>query len=246
VQIVLPPSQTKRDGGAAGSVLDLASLGFPELTPARTAVIRAVTSLARDATAMARALRLGPTQGDAVERNRAIRRSPVLPALARYTGVLYEALGEETLSPAAREFAGGNVLIHSALFGLVRAGDPIPRYRLAHDSRLPALGLGKLWPQPISAALARHSGLTLDLRSEAYVALGPAPHGSFFLRLVSEGPDGRRRALNHFNKKGKGRFVRALLDAGIDHADVDSLLSWTAGTGLRLRRSGPAELELVV
>ena len=94
----------------------------------------------------------------------------------RYTGVLYDALGEDTLSPAAREFAREHVLIHSALFGLVRAGDPIPRYRLAHDSRLPGAYAGKaLARSPISAALADRPGLTLDLRSEAYVALGPAP-----------------------------------------------------------------------
>ena len=244
--LLLPPSQTKRDGGADGSALRLDSLGFPKLTPARRTVLGAVKALAADPAAMMAALRLGPKQHGEVARNKGIRRSALLPALDRYTGVLYDALDAGTLSESARRFANDHLVIHSALFGLLRAGDPIPAYRLAHDSRLPELKLAKIWPEPITAALASRSGLVLDLRSEAYVALGPAPVGSFFLRLVSDGPDGHRRALNHFNKKGKGEFVRAVLDAGTDHADVESLLSWAGETGLRLSRSGPGELELVV
>ena len=114
-------------------------------------------------------------------------------------------------------------MIHSALFGLVRAGDPIPAYRLSHDSRLPGIGLRRLWAGPIGAVLADLPGLVLDLRSESYVHLGPAP-GAWFVRVVS--PSGR--ALNHFNKYGKGEFIRALIESGIDHPDVDSLLAWAA------------------
>jgi cytoplasmic iron level regulating protein YaaA (DUF328/UPF0246 family) len=90
--------------------------------------------------------------------------------------------------------------------------------------------------------------MILDLRSESYVALGPAPARaeSWYLRVVSEGDDGRRRALNHFNKKGKGEFVRALLLAGIDHPDSASLLTWAATAGIRLERGDPRELDLVV
>ena len=55
--------------------------------------------------------------------------------------------------------------------------------------------------------------MILDLRSEGYVDLGPAPAraDSVFVRVVSVEDDGRRRALNHFNKHAKGRFTRALL-----------------------------------
>jgi hypothetical protein len=58
--------------------------------------------------------------------------------------------------------------------------------------------------------------------------------------------EGRRRALNHFNKKGKGEFVRLVLEAGIVHADVTSLLSWAVDAGVRLERGAPGELDLIV
>jgi uncharacterized protein len=66
------------------------------------------------------------------------------------------------------------------------------------------------------------------------------------VRVVSADGDGRKRALNHFNKKGKGAFTRRLLLAGIDHPDVTSLLAWASADGVRLEPGVPGELDLVV
>lgn len=251
--ILLPPSETKRDGGAEATALDLAVLSFPGLNLQRRSTIAAVRKLARNRAAMAAALHLGKTQLIEVQRNRELRASPTVPALDRYTGVLYDAVDAASLPDDAREFALTHIVIHSALFGLLGAADPIPAYRLSHDSRLPELSLKKLWREPIGAELASRGELVLDLRSKSYVELGPSAGGaqSYFLRVVSEGPDGARRALNHFNKKGKGEFVRALTLAGIDHPDVDSLLDWASSSGIRLSigmgsAAGARELELVV
>jgi len=197
---------------------------------------------------MSAALKLGVSQQFEITRNRELRSSPTIAALERYTGVLYDALDVGTLNVSAREFARDHVLIHSALFGLLGADDPIPAYRLSHDSRLPALPLRKLWREHISAVLAASDGVVLDLRSEAYVELGPAPAGpkTAFLRVVSDSADGPRRALNHFNKKGKGELVRALCEAAIDHQSIDSVLEWSVGAGLRLECGAEGELDLIV
>ncbi|MEO7006672.1 MAG: peroxide stress protein YaaA [Terrimesophilobacter sp.] len=245
--ILLPPSESKRDGGGPDTRLRLAELGYRSLSAPRKQALTALTSLAKDFTEMGRALKLGPRQHDELVRNRRVTRSPVIGALDRYTGVLYEALDATTLSPEARQFAAGHLVIHSALFGLLRPDDPIPAYRLSSNSRLPGLSLHELWSAPIAAALAAQPGLILDARSESYVKLGPTPpERSLFLRVVSEDNQGRRRALNHFNKKGKGAFVRALLRAGIDHANADSMVSWAADAGITLSRRVPGEVELVV
>ena len=96
--------------------------------------------------------------------------------------------------------------------------------------------------------LAKRTGLILDLRSEGYAALGPIPDrpDAVYLRVVSEGADGRRQALNHFNKAGKGELARKLLTAGIDHPDAESLLAWAGGEGIRLEPGERNELALVV
>lgn len=197
---------------------------------------------------MVAALHLGPTQFAEVLRNRTLGTSPTLPALDRYTGVLFDALDVASLPADARAFAVDHVAIHSALFGLLRGADPIPAYRLSHDTRLADWSLKKTWREPIADELATLHELVLDLRSEAYVELGPsagAPQ-SYYLRVVSEGAGGVRRALNHFNKKGKGELVRAIALAGIDHHDVASLLEWATTVGIRLTQTTERELELVV
>jgi cytoplasmic iron level regulating protein YaaA (DUF328/UPF0246 family) len=250
VLLILPPSETKRDGGHEGTALDLQSLSFPELTRARKKAITALRTLSRNLGAAAGGLRLGRTQRFEIDRNRALLTSTVMPAIDRYTGVLYEALEAESLTPLARAFAREHLLIHSALFGLLRALDPIPAYRLSHDSRLPGLSLRKHWSAPVSHVLAEQPGLVLDLRSESYVALGPAPESSWYVRVIcvnGQGDgSGRRSALTHFNKKGKGQFTRAVLEAGIDHQDLESLLEWAARAGIRLSIGVPGELDLVV
>ncbi|CAN5204991.1 peroxide stress protein YaaA [soil metagenome] len=246
--VLLPPSETKRDGGDDDARLDLSRLSHPSLTAQRRSALSATRALSSNRATMAAALKLGASQQFEVTRNRQLRSSPTTPALERYTGVLYDALDARTLSTAGRAFARDHVLIHSALFGLLGADDPIPAYRLSHDSRLPDLPLKKLWRERISAVLAATDGVILDLRSESYVELGPAPLGpeSAVVRVVSDSGAGPRRALNHFNKKGKGEFVRILCEAAIDHSSIDSLLEWSVGAGIRLERGTAGELDLVV
>lgn len=252
MRLLLPPSETKRDGGPDDTALDLAALSFPELTPQRRATLAALRTVSRTIAASSAALGLGPTQRFEIDRNRVVMRSPVMPAIDRYTGVLYDGLDAASLPPAAREFCESHVLVQSALFGPIRASDPIPAYRLSHDSRLPGLSLRRLWRAPSTAVLAGLGGLLLDLRSESYATLGDAPAGSWYLRVVTErrgegeAQGTRRVALSHFNKSAKGEFVRAVCLAGIDHDTADSLLDWAAASGIRLERGAPGELDLVV
>lgn len=245
--ILLPPSETKREGGEPGTRLDLASLSFPALSGARDELVTRVVDLASDVDASLAALKLSAKQLPEVERNRALLEAPVLPSIDRYDGVLYDALDARSLSSEARAFAHQHVLISSALLGFTRALDPIPAYRLSADSRLPEVRLKKIWPDLQRAVLAEHDGLILDMRSEAYAALGPLPARAkaVFLRVVSE-ESGRKRALNHFNKAGKGRLVRAIVEAQVVHRDIDSLIEWAAGAGIRLEPGAPGELDLVV
>ena len=246
--LLLPPSETKRDGGDPSRALDLAALSFPELTPARRSALASLRALSRNLTAAAAGLKLGGSQRFEIDRNRVLGKSPVLPAIDRYTGVLYDGLDAASLSVEERSFAAGSVAIASALFGLLRADDPIPAYRLSHDSKLPGLKLKAHWSGPVSAALAQVDGPLIDLRSEGYVALGPLPDrpDAVTVRVVTEGEGGQRKALNHFNKKAKGEFTRAVTRAGIRHDTVDSLLDWAPTAGIRLVRSGDRTLDLIV
>jgi cytoplasmic iron level regulating protein YaaA (DUF328/UPF0246 family) len=246
VLVLLPPSETKNDGGAGGA-LELGSLAFPTLAKPRRAVLKAVAELSRDREESIRSLKLGPKQHAEVDRNRAIRRSPTMPAIDLYTGVLYDAFDAGSLTTAERLRANEIVAVHSALFGLVSGGDAIPSYRLSFDSRLPGMTLKRHWAVPITAALGRSTGLIIDLRSEGYAALGPLPSSpeSVYVRVLARDDTGRVRALNHFNKQAKGLFARALVESGAEFGSAVELLDWATSEGYEVQLSG-LELELVV
>jgi cytoplasmic iron level regulating protein YaaA (DUF328/UPF0246 family) len=246
VLILLPPSETKRDGGPDDSKLDLGALSFPSLTPHRKAALASLRDISKSVAASTVALGLGPTQRFEVDRNRAIRTSAVMPAVERYTGVLYDAIDVARLDPDSRRFLGNHVVIHSALFGLIGADDPVPAYRFSHGTKLAGTSVTKLWRDANAAVLATRDELVLDLRSESYVHLGPTGPGAHFLRVVSVGPSGETRALNHFNKHGKGELVRALARAGQNFATIDELLAWAHGAGINLTLNDVGELQLVV
>jgi cytoplasmic iron level regulating protein YaaA (DUF328/UPF0246 family) len=233
VLLLLPPSETKRPGGAPGTRLALSTLRYPMLTDARRATLDAVAALAHDHDAAVKALKLGVKQHHEVAKNRVLEHSELLPAADRYTGVLYDALDAGSLPAPARERLGRHVVIHSAVLGPVGALDTIPDYRLSHDSRLPGVRLKALWADAAAAALAGETGLVLDARSQGYAALGPAPHG-VWLEVVAEGADGRRRALNHFNKHAKGELARAYALSGENPQTVAELVDWGAAHGFRL------------
>lgn len=227
---LLPPSETKLDGGSAGSRLDVTHLSFGALEGPRRACLALLDEMSRDDVTAARALKLGPTQAHEIVRNRAVWSSPTMPALARYTGVLFDPLAASDLDADEWRWANRHVVVHSALFGLLRAGDEIPAYRLSHDSKVAGTTLKKVWRDPVQRVLADLDEPVVDLRSEGYVGLGPAGAGSTYVRIVSDAGD-RRRALNHFNKKTKGLFIRALVTDRPELSGVDDLVEWARGRG---------------
>ncbi|NLT26775.1 MAG: peroxide stress protein YaaA [Microbacteriaceae bacterium] len=222
--VLLPPSETKSDGGSRPFPGDAR---WPELDPVRAEVRADLVALAEgDPDAAAKALRISPKlAGVELERNRRLGSAPLKPAAERYTGVLFDALDAATLAPAARAWLDGHVAIHSALHGLVGAGEPIEAYRCSHDSRLGGATLKRRWSAPIAAALDAHRGPVLDLRSKAYLALGPLPPGPerAWGDVVERLPDGSTRSLNHFNKRAKGQLVRRLAERCADGARPASL-----------------------
>ncbi|MFS0733487.1 peroxide stress protein YaaA [Microbacterium sp. 1P10UB] len=247
--VLLPPSETKRPGGSGGAWRPDA-LSFPSLEPHRREVTAALVALSAYPDEAARLLKLGATQRTEVAVNAALADAPGLPAVDRYTGVLYDALDAASLDPAARRWLGRSVAIHSAPFGPVRALERIPAYRLGAGVSLPGLrALPRLWGAAVTAAIAdAQPGFVLDLRSEAYVALGPVPASvpSVYLRVVTETEAGTTRALNHFNKHAKGALVRALAEQRPRVPSVAGLRRWADAAGWRLRDGRTGELDLVV
>jgi cytoplasmic iron level regulating protein YaaA (DUF328/UPF0246 family) len=217
VLVLLPPSEGKAAGGD-GPPLELAALSWPELTPVRRTLVATVQRLARRSKrALREALELTPRQEAELAADAVLTSSPTLPALERYTGVLYDALGYATLAPAARDRADASLAVASALFGLVRPADRIPAYRLSGGTVLPGKGgLAPLWRPVLEPVLAGQQELVVDLRSGAYAALARSPQ-AVQVRVLRE-TGGRRSVVSHDNKHTKGLLARALCEAGAETA----------------------------
>lgn len=246
MKILLPPSETKREGGE-GRPLDLESLSLPGLHPQRREVIDALIGLSADEETARKVLKLSAKQAGDVVHNRMLRTAATMPAVDRYTGVLYDALDASTLPAASRRWLASHVWIHSAPLGPVGALDEIPVYRLAAGISLPGVAaLRRHWAQATADAIAEADpAFVLDLRSEAYVALGPVPASvrSAYVRVVTA----QGRALNHFNKKSKGQLVRALAEDRPRIGSVRTLRTWAERRGVVLRDADEhGILELVV
>lgn len=225
--VLLPPSETKRPGGVGVSI-DKAAIIWAALDPAREELIAALEKLCRNEAEAIKALKLGKKSAVEIQKNLALWSAPTMPALARYTGVLYDALGFETLSEAALERADQKLFIQSALFGLLPAMEQIPDYRFSATSKLPGINLKPFWRQAHVGVWPRMLGPVLDMRSESYVALNPVPREreSYFVEVIESGSG---KALNHFNKKAKGAFVRAALEHRLESVSQISQIASNAG-----------------
>lgn len=225
--IVLPPSETKAPGGVAAPM----ALSFPSLDPVRTLLIDVLT--ATDVDTQMSELKIPASKRAEAEENLALRAAPVMPALRRYTGVLYDALDAASLSDAALS----RLVVGSALFGLVRATDCVPRYRVSGGSKVGGRTMKAWWGSLVTDVLVEQ-GFVVDLRSGAYQQLGPVP-GAVTVR-VEQADTGK--VVSHFNKQYKGELARALAPhnaaSAEDVADIASAAGFDVavdGTLLTMR-----------
>ncbi len=243
--VLLPPSETKAEGGKGGP-LDLDGLSFPELNPVRAKLADALVELAADVPASLAALGITERQAGEVARNAELWTSPTMPALRRYTGVLYDALDVKSFTRAGLEKAHRRLAVTSSVFGIVSATDPIPAYRLSGGNSLPALGtIRSLWKPALEPVLRGIDGLVVDLRSGTYSAFAKLRPDAVNVRVVTENAKGERVTVSHFNKAYKGRLAHVLAATRADPSTVDELVRVIAKAGMVVERTGDHSLELL-
>jgi cytoplasmic iron level regulating protein YaaA (DUF328/UPF0246 family) len=235
--ILLPPSEGKSEGGtgepwAPGTMRH-------DLDEQRARTMRALTQAMKwSGTRRADLLGVKGASLDAASAaNREVAEAPTLPAIERYTGVLYDELDAGSWSARQRRRASDSIIIFSGLFGLVAPDDPIPNYKIKMGASLPRLGrLGTWWRPSITAALEplvegrRVWNLLPNEHDAAWTA--PADAELATVKFFDERPDGSLTTVSHWNKLLKGALVRLLLDRPqVAPADLDG---WDHPLGYRL------------
>jgi len=212
VLILLPPSEGKTPA-TDGDAVDWASLSFPGLNTYRAKVLEGLGTVSAHEDALA-LLGVGASLRADVERNTRLHAEPAAPAHQVYSGVLYDALGYDSLTAAQKRKADDSVLVISALWGAIRFGDSVPAYRLSMATALPGVGrLASFWKPQLNEALAAATAgeLLVDCRSSTYAAAwAPPPPQTVAVNVFTE-VDGVRKVVSHFAKHTRGELARHLL-----------------------------------
>ena len=205
--VLLPPSRGKEPGGAGPGWRDAPPGRFARLDPDRRRLLRALRAA-------------GSPPG--------LERAPTLPAIERYVGVLFTHLDAPSLPPAAASRLGRDVVLLSALWGLLAPADLIPAYRLTMAAAVEPLGrLSGWWRPRLSPVLdTRVSGAVVwDLLSAEYGAAWRPLAGATYARRITprivaevRRADGGavRTGVSHHAKAVRGALARQVLLHGLE------------------------------
>lgn len=128
------------------------------------------------------------------------------PAMAVYSGVLYQGLGWQSLSAAAKKRGEASIAIISAKYGVVRPLDRIESYKEKIDNKaMSAIVAERL--DPIKTPLI------IDCRSSTYKTVWKSPPDITVEVKVSTVIDGVRTVVTHMSKKTRGEITRWLLQS---------------------------------
>lgn len=192
--ILIPPSEGKADGGNNEPLKSVSGVAADLIEAIKEADPKKLYGLKEKALEKA------------VSVNKDVLNSKTMPAIERYTGVVYDAIDYQTLKNTS-DFEK-KVLIVSGLFGLVSPTDLIPNYRLKIDK----LKAAQLWVNSNSERLK--DAFVIDLLPQAHKKAVKYDHGievEFVLKKA-----GKKMPAGHQGKHIKGRFVRWLIENNIN------------------------------
>ena len=182
----------------------------------------------------------GEALAAATDADRSLATAPTLPAIERYTGVLYQELDAAGLRAASRRRFDRSVLIVSGLWGLVAPSDPIPNYKLKMSATLPGLGKLSTWWRPAitdQIADATRGRQIWNLLPNEHDAAWSTDHrpGQIQVSFLDRRRNGDLVAVSHWNKLLKGSLVRFLVDRPAP--EIDSLEAFHHPLGYRFEPS---------
>lgn len=128
------------------------------------------------------------------------------PAMSVYSGVLYQALDWQSLTPAAKKRGESAIAIISARYGVVRPSSKIESYKAKIDNKAMA-------PIVEAALGAVKTALIVDCRSSTYKTVWKSPVDITVEIKVSTVVDGVRTVVTHMSKKTRGEIARWLLQS---------------------------------
>ena len=213
MKILLAPSETKHPGGDQPFRID--ALLFDALLPLRQELLHAYTNILqkRDHAELSTLFGLKREADIAYHAAKDLPNEPAMRAIQRYTGVAFDHLDYPTLTPQAQTYLHENLILHSNLFGFLRADDLIPEYRLGQGKPIGEILPEKRYREAGAPLMDAHldGEDILDLRAGFYDKIYRPSTPYTVLKFLKGG-----KVVSHWAKAYRGLVLRAVALAGIE------------------------------
>ena len=124
-----------------------------------------------------------------------------------YMGVLYAALGWNTLTKAQQKLAQSSIVIISAKYGALRPLDPIEPYKEKIVNK-------EMAPKVAAVLDGIQSQLIIDCRSSTYQTVWQSPTQKTVEVKIFTTVVGEKKVITHMSKKTRGEVTRQILVNG--------------------------------
>jgi len=193
IYILIPPSESKKDGG------------MQEPRTYNSVTKNLIKSIQHYDGDVGKLLGVkGKSLSKAMDANAAVHKAKTMPAIERYTGVVYDGIGYDTLSKKGVEFANKHLRIISALFGMVAPQECIPDYKLKVDK----LYAAQKWFDTITKELEK--SYVIDLLPQVHKKALSYNEGITIEFVILK--NNKKIPAGHAGKYIKGRFIRWLCE----------------------------------
>ncbi|SHO81193.1 UPF0246 protein YaaA [hydrothermal vent metagenome] len=217
MKIVLAPSETKIIGGE--DKFDISKLSFQDLK--RDEIVENYQQIILNSSNETLSKLFGIKDISKIDEYRTIlRNQPTIKAIQRYTGVAYDYLDYPSLDKGAQKYIDDNLLIFSNLFGVLKASDLIPNYKLKQGESIGDIKSDKFYKKDITTILDNYlkDEDILDLRAKYYEKFYKPTQKYTTLKFIKNG-----KVVSHWAKAYRGKVVRDIALNSI--TSIDELIN---------------------
>ena len=145
-----------------------------------------------------------------------------IPAISMYYGVSFKELNLEDYSEKSLEYLKNNLLILSALYGVLLAFDLVKKYRLDMTMSIIDKGLYNFWKKDINDYISNilsKDEILLNLASGEFSKMIDSKKISIINIDFKEEKDGIYKSVSTYSKKARGQFLNYLVKNQIDNLE---------------------------
>lgn len=216
MKILFSPSETKKSGRVQKN-FDKNSFIFPKLFEKRLQILNSYNEFVQTASIQQLEKLFGTKKEDIIKKYQTdIFSQETMKAIERYEGVAYDYLDYDNLEKSSQKYIDDNVLIFSNLFGVLKASDEIPDYKLKQGESFYDLKIDKFYNDNFSKELDKYleNDDILDLRAGFYEKFYSIKKPYKTLKFIKDG-----KVVSHFAKAYRGEILKIIAQNDIKTFD---------------------------